>query len=359
MRKWVVILEGALGDESVLRNRFKALEESGDVYRLSPFPPLETPEALYLGMHPSEGQMSQGPLTVAGLGADPPDRSTQFAVTPLSLIANQLTWHPEEPLAVEELNTIHKVAERLNAKRFTYVKGKGREGGLVWEELHGLQCERPSELGEKALNEVLPVGEKDEILRRWIDDSINLLFEEDFNRRRIDAGKVPFNVLWPWGPGMRFRVPQLTIMRGQPAMVMGSTLRLAGLSRLVGYRSADPDSFPTGVNTPFVKFLDHGAKWGRGVIVLSEPGQFRRPDQLEQLDWWMDTFSRKFALNYIEEAEAEDELLVVALGTGLGLALHWRKGENLGSGQPFDERVLEDRRLPVRDLHDVVDAMLR
>jgi hypothetical protein len=361
MKKWTVILDGMLLDEefSVLRKRFPRLEEEGEVCRVRVPENVFTPEALFLGLHPEEAQMAHGPLTVSGLGADPPERSTQFAVACLSLQDDRISLPPSTEIEPDEWKVLNEVGRRLNAKNLTFLPFRAGEAALVWEELRGMKCTPPSEAGGSTFSSVLPTGERDEVLRRWIDDSINLLFESEFNRRRIDHGKPPLNVLWPWGPGQRFAVPRLVIRRGQPALVVSQTLRLAGLARLAGYRVFDSAPYAKGVNSPFAKYNSAVGEWKRGVTVFSDRHGFALPEQAEELDYWISNFSSQFLTPFMETVEAENELLVLCCNSTSGIAVHWQKGVSRSNHVPFDERALGERRLPLRDFHELVDAMLR
>ena len=91
MGRTVIVLPNALGttpDDSPFLQKLEILRtmtELGDLKRLAPIPQIDTPEAIWLGMKPDEGQMRQGPLTVSAFGFDPPDRSTHFHVSLLAI----------------------------------------------------------------------------------------------------------------------------------------------------------------------------------------------------------------------------------------------------------------------------------
>src|SRR5436309_2660365 len=87
MRRTLVIVPELLGEPSILRQKLPTLEriaEVGRLFKLAATPSVETPEALYLGLNPEQGQLRQGPLTVSALGADPPPRSTHFHLSLMS-----------------------------------------------------------------------------------------------------------------------------------------------------------------------------------------------------------------------------------------------------------------------------------
>ncbi|MFX6823313.1 hypothetical protein ABTH33_20400, partial [Acinetobacter baumannii] len=81
-------------------------------------------------------------------------------------------------------------------KRLTPVFGPRLTHGLVWEEGSLDLGTRTPPVGE-SVHTGLPEGDGERLLRQLIDDSVNLFSELELNRRRMDEGKSPFNLLWP------------------------------------------------------------------------------------------------------------------------------------------------------------------
>ena len=115
------------------------------------------------------------------------------------------------------------------------------------------------------MKDVLPEGDNEPALRRFIDDSINLLSELEFNAERLDKGLLPVNLLWPWGQGIRTDVPNLALMRGAPATVLSDSLRLEGVARLAGYRPLGRSWLGNGMNA---KWKDIASKFGDTTILV-------------------------------------------------------------------------------------------
>jgi hypothetical protein len=137
LRRTVLVIPELLAPdgESALDQRLPALQfmaENGEPFRISPIGALETPEALYLGLDPGEAQMPQGPLTVAALGAEPPEGSTHFHVSLASLQDGSLAPAELSPTP-EELRQILELAPKLNTKKLTFVSGEELDHALVWE----------------------------------------------------------------------------------------------------------------------------------------------------------------------------------------------------------------------------------
>jgi hypothetical protein len=361
MRRIVVIVPGLLGDPSFLRQKLPTLDriaELGRLFKLSPMPSIETTEALYLGLRPDEGQLRQGPLTISALNADPPDRSTHFH---LSLMSFTDGTAREIKLAIspEEQGVLHDLAKKLNTKSLTVVGGEGVDHGLVWEAFGDLRTYSPPEVDGKEMRSRLPEGDGDVALRRFIDDSINLLSELEMNERRIDEELPPLNLLWPWGQGVRRPVPNLALRRGEPALVMSSSLRLQGLSRLAGYRHWERHEFGNGTNTRLSKIVDRALREPVSIVVVDAVQEFRGAGKLEEADWFVRELDSALLQPLFEEAlKNPTRIAFLAPGSEVGLGTSFATRDANSNSTPFDERALEERSLSAVSLWDAVVSAL-
>ena len=90
------------------------------------------------------------------------------------------------------------------------------------------------------------------------------------------------------------------------------------------------------------------------MAVLPAIAEMRALDRLEEAEW----LSREIDKRLLEPLEAKlrdgpSSLLLASPGTD-GLALLVEHGPSLGGGLPFDERALEERSVPTRDLAALV-----
>ena len=364
MRKILFIAPGWLAEgdgESVLRQSLPALcrmAELGDLSQLSPLPSVQTPEALVLGMPPDRVRLEQGPLTVAALGADPPPRSTHFHLTPMALdgdVLVDINWD----LPGEEVDLAMDRAKALNTSTLTIVAGENKDHGLVWEGVGDLGTKAPGLAAESGYRAALPEGDNETALRRFIDDSVNVLADLEFNARRIDEGLPPVNVLWPWGHGVRTEVPNLALRRGTPLWVSSQSLRLAGLTRLAGYRHSDRSSTRLGLNANWESVANQAL--GRDATLIWTPifAELRAKEQLDEAHWLskqIDDLLIDPILAHAREHPARFAVLAPS-SSEKGLALVYETKMQGESVVPFDERALEER-LRTGQMHELVDQIL-
>lgn len=359
MYRTVVIVPGLLateGSESVLRQRLPALSrlaERGTVSKIAKLPKVETPEALLLGFPPQEAQMAQGPLTVAALGADPPERSTHFHLSLLSLTDGIATAPAYLPGSAES-EEIWQHAKRLNTSRLTLLRGRELDHGLVWEGLGDIGTTSAREVEGKPVREHLPQGDADRILRRLIDDSVNILSELELNRRRVDEGVPPLNLLWPWGAGIRLPIPNLTLRRREPAVVESNSLRLSGLTRLAGYRHIQHGSIFSMSGEKDWQFPNRNV----AIVHFDEAERLRAEGDLEKIAWFVAELDRQVLGNPSLEGETPHRLTLLLPGNEeeVGLSLVYDSETEQSNALPFDERLQDERKVPTRDLWTLVEA---
>lgn len=353
----LIIVPGLVGEPSILRQKLPTLEriaELGSLFRLQPVPQVETPEAIYLGLRPNEGQLRQGPLTISALGADPPPRSTHFHLSLMSF-ADGVARQIKVEVAPEEQRRVMDLAKKLNTKLLTVVEGEGLDHGLVWESVGDFHTTSAMEVDGKPIRGHLPEGDNEVPLRRFIDDSINLLSELELNERRLDEDLPPLNLLWPWGHGVRESVPNLALRRGDPALVMSGSLRLQGLSRLAGYRHSNRFEFGRGTNTRLGKIVAAAVREPVTIAVIDAVADFRTKSQLEEAEWFGKELDQALVKPLFEEAllgPTRITILSPSSSTGLGAAFETR--DSNANSIPFDERALEERTIPTRNLWESV-----
>ncbi len=355
-------LVGEAGGDSVLRQKLANLDRfanQGQVGKIASLPVAATKEALYLGMEAKEIHLEQGPLTVSALGFDPPERSTHFHLSLLTYI-DGLAYEVTEVLELSVTDKLMEEAKRLDGKLLTTLVGEGTDHALVWEALGDLGTTNAADLVGKKILGHLPDGDGEARLRRYIDDSINLLTGLEFNTRRMDEGLPPINLLWPWGHGVRTRVPNLALRRGEPATVESSSLRLAGLTRLAGYKHGKRSSVGNGVHTQFRELASRAVARQLTIMVLDGAEQLRKAGKFEELEWFVQELDRKLVEPLLDDQRLNDShvTLLAPSTTGEGLFLVQESSSPMMHSYPFDERTLEEATASTQDLNRLVNSAI-
>jgi len=358
MRSRIVLLPGALEREGevplleLLGEPLAQLASRSALTRIAAVPSA-VPELQWLGL-PSR-DIAPGVLTIAALNADPPDRSVHFHLSVLSLTDGRISQVPYLPTPAEQAQLI-SAAKKLETSRLSLVEGRGLDHGLVWEDGSiELETASPVQAEERGFADSLPEGDGEPLLRRFIDDSVNLLHELEWNQMREEEGLPPINLLWPWGPGFRPRLPNLPLERGRIAQVESPSLRLSGLCRLVGYRHGDPWTAGTGTNLRLESMAANLMGSDLGVALIPTLGEFRSDNRHEELAWFGREFSPRLLGPLIAKTESDPSSmsLIAWDREGKGLALRYApRTDPEEQTLPFSAESTEEKRLAARSLEE-------
>jgi hypothetical protein len=317
MSKRIVLLPGALPGGAWQGSLEEVLESSGELLfrcKLSraaesrPGGPAE-----WLGLDPNRHQAAEGPLFVAALGAEPPIRTVAFRLSVLSTDGARVATPNYSP-GPEEARELLALARRLETSRLRLVEGRALEHGLAWEDGSlDLRCRTPAEASEAGLRASLPEGDGESALRRFVDDSINLLAEWEGNRRREEEGLMPLNLLWPWAPGRMPEPPNLALERGRALRVESPSLLLAGWCRLVRYRHGDPFAVGTGTNLRLEEVCASLLASSDGLAVVPTIGEFWEAGKPHEAQWlWKEAMVRLLEPLAEEAQKGQSELSIFA-----------------------------------------------
>ncbi|MBV6458471.1 MAG: hypothetical protein HONBIEJF_01599 [Fimbriimonadaceae bacterium] len=355
MRRIVLVMPDLFGgpeDQSVVRQGpegvpgLLGLRELGSVTVLGPMRTTVAHEAAWLGLDEETVKVAPGPLTLSALKVDPPERSVSMHVTLAGAVDGVLQDASYVPEA-SDLRPLLQEAERLKTSDLFPAFGDQVDHGLIW--LNGsldLGLTEPVEAIGKELRVSLPQGDGEKMLRRFIDDSINLLTDHELNRKRADNGLPPLNVLWPWGPGFTPHLPNLALERGETVWCESGSMRLAGLARLVGYRHGPWQSFVQGLNVPWSRILRDSLERPATVIVVELASELRKLNRMEELAWLVRRMDEDFLGPIAAELKREPMRLAIVAPSScpnrLGLGLTSETGQRSDDSTPFDERALEE-----------------
>lgn len=359
------------GQESALRSLPPGLErivEHGRVVRLDPLEETTTPEAAWLALDPSEVQVPQGPLTVSALGHRPPIGSVHFHLSLCSADEDGCLQIVDGKPTDTEVKRVMQEIQCLATSTLTPLHGEGRDHALVWEDgTLEMSSNSPERVAGKPLLENAPQGEGEKLLRRFIDDAVNVLSPLEVNHIRREEGMRPLNCLWPWGQGFRPDLPNLPIRRGDVVYVESGSMRMHGLCDLVGYRHGDRAKFGTALRTDYNRISRIAKKQRLSLALISSVEEMQRHGKLDEIVWNLARLSEKVIEPLLDnEAEEPFVLRFVAPGghcstgkppnraSAIGLGLEYNSEKPESNRLPLDERVLDDPRVPTRKVWEFI-----
>jgi 2,3-bisphosphoglycerate-independent phosphoglycerate mutase len=97
-----------------------------------------------------------------------------------------------------------------------------------------LQCWPPHDVIGQSFGPYLPKGQGAELLCQLMEASRSLLADHPVNRRRVEQGRNPANMIWLWGQGRLPRLVSFPQRRGVGGAVITAVDVIRGLGRLAG-----------------------------------------------------------------------------------------------------------------------------
>ncbi len=350
----IIIFRGLLGeneDHSVIGNDpvFRQLGVESKLFRFQ-LDPDETFEAAILGL--SDLVLDQGPLTVAAMGYNPPERSVQFHLSLLSAKGDQIRCQVPPP-SLEEFKVIQEHLMRLNTKSLTVLFGEGLDHALVCEKRLDIRTTSPSIACLNGKQKSLPEGDSENDFRRFIDDSENLLAEQEFNHRRIDQGIPPINLCWPWGEGQLPQVPNRALELGYPWKVLARSIALRGLAKLCGFR---PNKLALFEFLDFSKLARDIQADPRSLVIIDVPPLPEGEEEQEVFLNRVTSLGVKLIDPLLERRrESKGDLVFVATNREKDGLIAYVTKENERDHFPFDERSFTERRVPMLGLKNLLE----
>lgn len=364
-KRLICLLPGLLSDSeqnSVLRNAPPSLirlAEEGMVFQLSESE-LSRNSLEWFGLNSEKYFVPYGSAVIADLGAYPPERSVRMAVQILSLDESEKLSQITGKVNLEEKKEIEKIFMKLDSRKLVSVLGMQFEHGLVWE--NGsleLKMVDPYEAIGKSWNEVLPVGEKDSLIRQWIEDSIDLLFRSEMNKRRFGEGLAPLSVFWPYGHGLQPELPNLALKRGEPVTLHSDSLSHRGMARMVGYWPSKKELLFEGMHLKEKSYSHIQSQSGTQILDAHWFLAFSEIGREEEMAFAVEQFSKNLIEKWQEAGEFYDLLLVATDHTNSnGLVLVRTEGMIQSQSVPFDERVFGDSQIKSFRLFELTERFL-
>ena len=178
------------------------------------------------------------------LGADVPLglRDVAFTLAFLSTDGERIT-ETEVELSGDELRALMELLqEKLGDNRWRFVPLRAQRHVLLWHEgFAQLHCEPPDELKGKPIEPHLPKGDNEWFVQQLIFNALEILEKHEINRRRIDEGKPPANLIWLYEPGVVPKMPSLRIISGMiRADAVTDHIPMRGLCIATGIRPHRP-----------------------------------------------------------------------------------------------------------------------
>ena len=109
----------------------------------------------------------------------------------------------------EARELIGEINNQIGTEDIIFYSGISYRHLMVWRGGKvKVRCTPPHDISGKSIGEYLPKGDGDDILKRLIGLSVNVLRFHHVNEDRIKENKKPANCIWLWGQGKAPQMPK-------------------------------------------------------------------------------------------------------------------------------------------------------
>ncbi len=189
-----------------------------------------------LGYEPARYHTGRAPLEAASLDVPLDSEDVAFRCNLVTSDgATLIDYSAGEIPTADARALIDVINEKLASQRLRFYPGVSYRHVMVWREgSPEVKTTPPHDIIGQPIEPHLPEGDGDDMLRRLMFDSLELLDAHDINKRRRDEGKQPANMIWLWGQGRRCELPSFPLARGTPGVVIAAVDLVRGVAKCAG-----------------------------------------------------------------------------------------------------------------------------
>ena len=200
-----------------------------------------------LGYDPHKYYSGRAPLEAASIGVRLDKNDVAFRCNLVTLKYNRsrtraiMEDYSSGHITTEEAaELIREIDTKLGTKRIKFYSGVSYRHLMVWSGgSPDVECVPPHDITGKSIMDYLPVGEGDDVIRKIMVDSVDLLTDHPVNRKRIRNGKNPGNAVWLWGQGKKPAMPTFRKKYSLDGALISAVDLTKGLGIYAGFRILD------------------------------------------------------------------------------------------------------------------------
>lgn len=250
------------------------------------YPGSDVANMALMGYDPQTHYSGRGPLEAAAIAVPMQSRDVAFRCSLVTTDGEHLLDYSAGGIPTEEARMLIEVLEaKLSTPAIHFFPGVGYRHIMCWSggPLE-TECMPPHEMIGKRLDAHYPKGDGENILRRLIQDSYEILDPHPVNRRRAEEGLSPANMIWLWGQGRPPKLQPFSLRWGLTGGVVAAVDLIKGLGMLCGLEVPDVPGATGYIET------DYGAKGDYALRLLAQHDfvyvHIEAPDEAgHQGDW--------------------------------------------------------------------------
>jgi 2,3-bisphosphoglycerate-independent phosphoglycerate mutase len=196
-----------------------------------------------LGYNPAEYYSGRAPLEAASMGIRLKKDDIAYRCNLVTLKFNKnrmrafMEDYSSDHITTDEARQlIHEVNKEIGTETIRFYPGMSYRHIMVWSggEFNN-ECIPPHDITGKDIIDYLPVGKGEDVLRRLMLSSADILNNHPVNRQRIKQGKNPANSIWLWGQGKKVSLPQYKKKYSVKGVLVSAVDLIKGIGTCAGF----------------------------------------------------------------------------------------------------------------------------
>ncbi len=197
-----------------------------------------------LGYDPRKFYSGRAPLEAASIGVNLEEGDVAYRCNLVTLRYNRektkaiMEDYSSGHITTDEARIlIGEIDRNFGSDVFRFYPGVSYRHLMVWKNGSAdAECVPPHDITGKEVADYLPVGTGEDILRKIMMDSVDLLEDHPVNRQRVKEGKRPANSVWLWGQGRKPSLPLFREKYGIEGALISAVDLTRGLGICAGFR---------------------------------------------------------------------------------------------------------------------------
>lgn len=193
-----------------------------------------------LGYDADKVYTGRGPIEAANLELKLESNEIAFRMNFITEAAGALADPTGGKITTKEAKAlINFLNKKISSDFVRFFPGSEYKHIAVLKDSHGLaalsaKTEIPENIVGEPIEQHLPKGPGEELLKKLMYDAKLLLQDHEINQVRVDLGENPSNMIWLWGQGQRPELEKFSELHGSTGAVVSDTEYAAGIARLAG-----------------------------------------------------------------------------------------------------------------------------
>ncbi|MGD0281517.1 MAG: cofactor-independent phosphoglycerate mutase [Dissulfurispiraceae bacterium] len=200
-----------------------------------------------LGYDPKRYYTGRAPLEAASIGVELGANDVAYRCNLVTLTFDADKTHAvmddysSGHISTEEARElIGTIAESLDREDIVFYPGVSYRHLMVWKNGYAdIECTPPHDILGKKIDDFLPSGKGEDVLRELMNRSPALLEGHRVNRNRIENGKKAANSIWLWGQGRKPQLPTYKEKYGVSGALVSAVDLTKGLGICAGLEVLD------------------------------------------------------------------------------------------------------------------------